>query len=391
MHDGAVESGRAGQGLVRVDGRGRSGTTGQGRRRPVARALALTAVLAAAAALSGCEGCGGSGAATRTMLNVSYDPTREFYRQINERFEVRWNEEHGERVQVRMSHGGSGAQARAVIDGLRADVVTLALSADIDAIAAHGGLVDQGWQARLPYNSAPYYSTLVLLVRRGNPKGIHSWEDLAREGVEVITPNPKTSGVARWNYLALWGDALRRELGPDFVAQLSDPNAAERVDAAHQAAMAFVRAVFANVPVLDTGARAATNTFVQRGLGDVMINWENEILLSAHELDAAGVEMVIPAVSIRAEPVVAWVDRNVERNGTADLARVYLDYLYTPEAQELAARNFFRPSSAEVLSRFSEQFPSVQLFTIDEVFGGWPGANERHFRDGGTFDQIYRP
>lgn len=350
----------------------------------------LLMVLFLLSPLPGCEGCSSDGE-VRSILNVSYDPTREFYRQFNERFAQQWYEEHGERVRVRMSHGGSGAQARAVIDGLNADVVTLALSADIEVIAEQAGLIERGWQDRLPHNSAPYHSTLVMLVRSGNPKNIQSWDDLARPDVEVITPNPKTSGVARWNYLVLWGHALQRELGPNWIQLLSDPGAAEQVEEAERAALEFVRAVFSNVPVLDTGARASTNTFVQRGLGDVMINWENEVLLSSHELDAAGVEMVVPPVSIRAEPVVAWVDANVARHGTEDLARAYLEALYLEEAQELAARSYFRPSSEQVAARFSDQFPQVEMFTIDEVFGGWPPANEAHFRDGGTFDQVYRP
>jgi sulfate transport system substrate-binding protein len=326
----------------------------------------------------------------KTLLNVSYDPTRELYREFNEAFSQYWEAKTGDKVTVRMSHGGSGSQARAVIDGLEADVVTLALAADIDAIAEHGELLPADWQGRLPQNSAPYSSTLAFLVRKGNPKGIHTWDDLAREGVEVITPNPKTSGVARWNYLALWGSVLRRELGPDFATTLQNTPDSAEVQAAQAKAREFVAAVFRNVPVLDTGARGATNTFVQRGIGDVLINWENEILLGSRELDQAGLEMVVPPVSIRAEPTVAWVDKNVAKHGTAELARAYLDFLYSDIGQDLAGRHYYRPVSPEAAKKYADQFPEIELFTIDAVFGGWAKANEAHFNEGATFDQIYQ-
>lgn len=329
-------------------------------------------------------------AQTVEILNVSYDPTRELYREFNEVFARHWREQTGQTVRIRQSHGGSGSQARAVIDGLEADVVTLALAADIDAIAEHAQLLPANWQERLPNNSAPYTSTLALLVRKGNPKNITSWEDLIREDVQVITPNPKTSGVARWNYLAIWGYVLQRELGENFIEKLKNPEDPE-VIAAQNAAREFVRRVYANVPVLDRAARGATNTFVQRRIGDVLINWENEILLSQNELDAAGVEVVIPEVSILAEPTVAVVDRNVDRRGTRAVAQAYLEFLYTPIGQEIAARNYYRPINPEVAARFAHLFPEINLFTIGDVFGGWAEANRVHFRDGGEFDQIYQP
>lgn len=325
------------------------------------------------------------------LLNVSYDPTREMYREFNETFAKYWLAKTGDTVVIRQSHGGSGSQARAVIDGLEADVVTLALAHDIDAIAENAGLLPKEWQTRLPNNSAPYTSTLALLVRKGNPKNIKSWEDLIRSDVKVITPNPKTSGVARWNYLAVWGYVLRRELGPDFVKKLNDPALANEVAAAQNAARNFVTRVFKNVPVLDSGARGATNTFVQRKIGDVLINWENEILLSKNELDTAGVEIVIPEVSILAETVVAIVDKNVDRKGTRQAAQAYLEYLYSPEGQDIAGKNYYRPSSKESYEKYKIQFPKIELFTIGDVFGGWAKANQVHFVDGGEFDRIYNP
>ncbi|HMP72571.1 MAG TPA: sulfate ABC transporter substrate-binding protein [Kiritimatiellia bacterium] len=326
------------------------------------------------------------------LLNVSYDPTRELYREFNEAFAKHWREKTGQRVSIRQSHGGSGSQARAVIDGLEADVVTLALAADIDAIAEHAGLLPADWQPRLPNNSAPYTSTLALLVRKGNPKNITSWEDLIRDDVQVITPNPKTSGVARWNYLAIWGYVLKRELGENYIQKLAHPAAyAEEIEAAQNAAREFITKVYKNVPVLDRAARGATNTFVQRRIGDVLINWENEILLSQNELDAAGVEVVIPEVSILAEPTVAVVDRNVDRRGTRDVAQAYLEFLYSEVGQEIAGRNYYRPSNPEFLAKFIDQFPKIQLFTIGDVFGGWAEANRIHFADGGEFDRIYQP
>lgn len=324
------------------------------------------------------------------LLNVSYDPTRELYREFNAAFSRAWAERTGQSVTVQQSHGGSGSQSRAVIDGLRADVVTLALAYDIDAIAEHAGLLPADWQSRLPHNSAPYTSTLVFLVRRGNPKNIRDWNDLARPDVQVITPNPKTSGVARWNYLAMWGYALRERLGPDFTSRLKDA-ADPEVAAAHVHAQAFVEKIYRNVPVLDRAARAATNTFIQRRVGDVLINWENEILLGANELDREGLEIVVPPVSILAEPVVAVVDRNVERNGTREVAQAYLQFLYSPEGQDIVARNWYRPIDPEVADRYRSRFPRLDLFTISDVFGGWSEANRLHFADGASFDRIYSP
>lgn len=344
------------------------------------------------AALSALLALGGSLSAwAAELLNVSYDPTRELYREFNEAFAKHWKETTGEEVSIQQSHGGSGSQARAVIDGLEADVLTLALAADIDAVVENAKLLPADWQTRLPHNSAPYSSTLAFLVRKGNPKNIKNWDDLAREGVQVITPNPKTSGVARWNYLALWGFVLRQELGEDFAAKLKDPAAAAEVEAAQAKAKTFVASVFKNVPVLDRGARGATNTFIQRQIGDVLINWENEALLGSKELDAAGVELVVPPVAIKAEPTVALVDKNVDKKGTRKVAEAYLEYLYSPVGQDLAGKNFYRPVSEEAQAKYASQFPTLELFTIDEIFGGWAAANKAHFDDGASFDQIYQP
>lgn len=332
-----------------------------------------------------------AGAQEHTLLNVSYDPTRELYQEFNAAFARHYREQTGRRVSVRMSHGGSGSQARAVIDGLDADVVTLALAADINAIVERTGRIPADWQGQFPQNSAPYQSTLAFLVRKGNPKNIRDWSDLVRPDVEVITPNPKTSGVARWNYLAMWGYALRTELGEDFVAKLNDPAHATEVAAAQAKAQAFVAAIYGNVPVLDPAARAATNTFIQRRLGDVLINWENEILLGANEIDEAGLELVVPPVSILAEPVVAVVEANARRKGNLDVARAYLEYLYSDEAQDIIGRNYYRPANPAFLEKYAHQFPALELFTINEVFGGWAKANAAHFADGASFDQIYRP
>ena len=310
--------------------------------------------------------------ADRVLLNVSYDPTREFYQDNNAVFAKHWKDATGETVTFRMSHGGSGKQARSVIDGLPADVVTLALAGDVEALAKRD-IVKSGWQARLPDNSAPYTSTIVFLVRKGNPKNIKDWSDLVRNGIQVITPNPKTSGGARWNYLAAWGYALKQPGGTP------------------QAAKAFVGQIYRNVPVLDTGARAATTTFVQRKIGDVFLSWENEALLAIKELGPGEVDIVVPSLSILAEPSVAVVDANVERNKTRDVAEAYLKFLYEPGSQEIIAKNFFRPRNADVLARHREQFPPVTLFTIDAVFGGWEKAQAEHFADGGIFDQIYQP
>ncbi len=326
-----------------------------------------------------------------TLLNVSYDPTRELYRDFNEAFAKHWKETTGETVEIRQSHGGSGSQTRAVIDGLDADVVTLALAADIEAIVSRTDKIPADWQGKLPHNSAPYQSTLAFLVRKGNPKNIRDWSDLARSDVEVITPNPKTSGVARWNYLAMWGYALRQELGPDFIAKLKDPAQAEAVAAAQTKAADFVAAIYKNVPVLDSAARGATNTFIQRKLGDVLINWENEILLGANEIDEAGLERVVPPVSILAEPVVAVVEGNAKRKGNEKVARAYLEYLYSDIGQDLAGKNYYRPANPEFQKKYAHQFPKLELFTINEVFGGWPSANADHFADGASFDRIYQP
>jgi sulfate transport system substrate-binding protein len=330
-------------------------------------------VLLAAAVLGGC-GTSGRGDATGTpveLLNVSYDPTRELYQAFDAAFVETWRGRTGQTVSIRQSHGGSGSQARAVIDGLQADVVTLALAYDIDAVA-RAGLIAADWQERLPENSAPYTSTIVFLVRSGNPKGIRDWPDLVKAGVSVITPNPKTSGGARWNYLAAWGSALRQPGGND--------------DAARQ----FVTRLFANVPVLDSGARGSTNTFVQRGIGDVLLAWENEAHLALAETGGA-VEIVVPSVSILAEPPVAVVDQVVDKRGTRALAEAYLQFLYTPEGQALAARHHYRPRDPGVAARYAATFAEVELFTIGDVFGGWPTAQAAHFADGGTFDQIYKP
>ncbi len=307
-----------------------------------------------------------------TLLNVSYDPTRELYQDFNAAFSKYWKGKTGVDVVVKQSHGGSGKQARSVIDGLQADVVTLALAYDIDAIAEKAGLLPKNWQSRLPNNSAPYTSTIVFLVRKGNPKHIRDWNDLIRPGVSVITPNPKTSGGARWNYLAAWGYALK-QYG-------NDENKAKD----------FVTRMYRNVPVLDSGARGATTTFVQRGIGDVLLAWENEALLALHELGKDKFDLVAPSLSILAEPPVSVVDKVARHRGTVAVANAYLEYLYSPEGQEVAARNYYRPRLKEVAARYDNQFPHVSLFDIDDVFGGWQKAQKKHFDDGGIFDQIYQ-
>jgi sulfate transport system substrate-binding protein len=304
------------------------------------------------------------------LLNVSYDPTREFYAEYNEAFSKHWNAKTGDSVRVTQSHGGSGKQARSVIDGLRADVVTLALSYDIDAIAKKPALLAPEWQKRLPDNSSPYTSLIVFLVRKGNPKGIRDWSDLVRPRVGVVTANPKTGGGARWNYLAAYGYALKQSGGDE----------AKAVD--------FVKKLYANVPVLDSGARGSTVTFIERGVGDVLITWENEALLAQRESAAAGLERVIPTISILAEPPVTWVDGVVQRKGTAEVAQAYVQHLYSDEGQRLAAKHFYRPRNAKIAAEFSGQFPKVELFTIEAVFGGWTKAQKQHFAEGGTFDVI---
>jgi sulfate transport system substrate-binding protein len=313
-----------------------------------------------------------SALAETSLLNVSYDPTRELYKAYNEAFAKHWKATTGEDVTIESSHGGSGKQARSVIDGLEADVVTLALAYDIDEISAQGGLIDPAWQKRLPDNSTPYTSTIVFLVRKGNPKNIKDWPDLVKNDVQVITPNPKTSGGARWNYLAAWGYALKANNGDEAKAK------------------EFVGQLFKHVPVLDTGARGATTTFVQRGIGDVLIAWENEAMLALKELGKDQFELVVPSVSILAEPPVAVVDKVADKHGTRKVAEAYLEYLYSPEGQEIAAQNYYRPRDPKVAEKYAGSFPKVSLFTIDE-FGGWQKAQKTHFADGGVFDQIYQP
>ncbi len=308
-----------------------------------------------------------------TLLNVSYDPTRELYQDFNASFAKYWKEKTGQVVTINQSHGGSGKQARAVIDGLQADVVTLALAYDIDALYEKAKLVPQNWQTRLPNNSTPYTSTIVFLVRKGNPKGIKDWDDLVRSDVIVVTPNPKTSGGARWNYLAAWGYALKTFNGDEAKAK------------------EFVRRLYKNVPVLDTGARGSTITFVERGIGDVLIAWENEAFLAVNELGKGKFEIVAPPLSILAEPPVSVVDKVVDKRGTRAVAQAYLEYLYTEEGQEIAARNFYRPRLQSIAAKYEGKFPQLKLFTIDEVFGGWQNAQKTHFADGGSFDQIYQP
>jgi sulfate/thiosulfate transport system substrate-binding protein len=308
----------------------------------------------------------------KTLLNVSYDPTRELYVEFNEAFTKEWKAKTGETITIKQSHGGAGKQARAVIDGLEADVVTLALAYDIDEIAERTSKFPKDWQARLPSNSSPYTSTIVFLVRKGNPKGIKDWNDLAKPGIGVITPNPKTSGGARWNYLAAWGYALKNNGGDEAKAK------------------EFVTAIFKNVPVLDTGARGSTNTFVQRNLGDVLLAWENEALLAINELGPDKFEIVIPSLSILAEPPVTVVDENAKKHGTLEAAKAYLEYLYSPVGQKIAAKHYYRPVKSDVVdAKDLERFPKVVTFDINDVFGGWQKAQKAHFADGGSFDQVY--
>jgi sulfate transport system substrate-binding protein len=308
-----------------------------------------------------------------TMLNVSYDPTREFYEEYNKLFQKYWKEKTGQGVVIRQSHGGSGKQARAVIDGLKADVVTLALAYDIDKIAVNSEKLPQDWQTRLPNNSAPYTSTIVFLVRKGNPSHIKDWDDLVRDDVQVITPNPKTSGGARWNYLAAWAYADRKFGGDEGKIK------------------EFISKLFKNVPVLDSGARGSTTTFVQRGIGDVLLAWENEAFLAIRQLGPDKFEIVTPSLSIRAEPPVALVDANASKSGNSDMAKYYLEYLYSEEAQELVARHWYRPVDPKIMAANAGVFPAIEMVQIDKNFGGWKKAQETHFADGGTFDQIYKP
>lgn len=324
------------------------------------------------------------------LLNVSYDPTRELYREFNAAFAEHWKSQTGQTVRIKQSHGGSGKQARAVIDGLQADVVTLALAYDIDAIHEQADLIPADWQSRLPYNSSPYTSTIVFLVRKGNPKGIKDWDDLVKPGIEIITPNPKTSGGARWNYLAGWAYVLQRELGD--LSKLNDPAYAAEVEAAQQKAREYTAELFKRVPVLDSGARGSTNTFVQRGIGDVFLSWENEAFLAINELGPDKFEIVVPSVSILAEPPVTVVDKVVDRKGTREVAQAYLEFLYSPAGQKIAARHYYRPRDlSHADPEDAARFPQVNLITIDEAFGGWLKAQKEHFNDGGIFDAIYKP
>ncbi|EJL45849.1 sulfate transporter subunit [Brevibacillus agri] len=339
-------------------------------------------IVALAIALGGCSaastGTGTSGteaggsAQTVELLNVSYDPTREFYQEVNAEFAQEWKAKTGQSVTIKQSHGGSGKQSRSVIDGLEADVVTLALAYDIDAIAERE-LIPADWQKKLPDNSSPYTSTIVFLVRKGNPKQIKDWDDLVKPGISVITPNPKTSGGARWNYLAAWGYALKKNGGDEAKAQ------------------EFVAALFKNVPVLDSGARGSTTTFVERGIGDVLIAWENEAYLAVNELGKDKFEIVNPSISILAEPPVTVVDKYAEKHKTKEVAEAYLQFLYTKKGQEIAAKHYYRPRSEEVLKAHTPAFPEIEMFTIDELFGGWTKAQQIHFSDQGVFDQLYKP
>ena len=328
---------------------------------PLAAAVASVLTLSAVPAL----------AQQVNLLNVSYDPTRELYVEYNAAFAKHWKAKSGQDVAIKQSHGGSGKQARSIIDGIDADVATLALGGDIDALVTNGGLLKADWQKRLPLNSAPYTSTIVFLVKKGNPKGLKDWDDLIKPGVQVITPNPKTSGGARWNYLAAWEFAKRKNGGSDAKAK------------------EFVGNLFKNVPVLDTGARGSTITFVQRGVGDVLLAWENEAFLALKEFGPDKFEIVAPSLSILAEPSVAVVDKVVDRKGTRAVAEEYLKYLYSDEGQDIAGRNFYRPTSEKAKAKYDKQFPKIALFTIDQAFGGWAKADKAHFADGGSFDQIY--
>ncbi|MEK3889122.1 sulfate ABC transporter substrate-binding protein [Bacillus sp. FSL K6-3431] len=342
------------------------------------QARILLVFTAIAVILTGCGNSEKSGQQTANkkkveLLNVSYDPTRELYEEFNEKFAAQWKEETGVDVTIQQSHGGSGKQGRAVIDGLEADVVTLALAYDIDEVAASRDLIAEDWQTRLVDNSTPYTSTIVFLVRKGNPKEIKDWDDLIKKDISVITPNPKTSGGARWNYLAAWAYA-------DKQFNKDEKKVKE-----------FVRNLYKNVEVLDSGARGSTTTFVERGIGDILLAWENEAFLTLNELGKDEFEIVVPSLSILAEPPVAVVDKIVKKKGTEKVAQAYLEYLYTEQGQEIAAKNYYRPRSEEVLKKYADQFPKINLVTVDDDFGGWKKAQETHFNDGGTFDEIYQP
>ncbi len=340
------------------------------RRLFVIAGLSSAVLLAACSRQSANDQSKAGTAAQVQLLNVSYDPTRELYEAINPKFAAKWKAETGQDVKINMSHGGSGKQARAVIDGLDADVATLALAYDVDSIAAKSKALTPGWQVRLPHNSAPYTSTIVFLVRKGNPKGIKDWGDLVKPGVAVITPNPRTSGGARWNFLAAWAYG-RTQYGSDAAAQ------------------DFVKKLYGNDPVLDSGARGSTTTFVERGIGDVLLAWENEAFLAQKELGEGKVEIVVPSISVLAEPSVAVLDGNAKRHGTEKAAEAYLKYLYTPEAQEIIAQNYYRPTDPAVQAKYASTFPKLNLVTIDGAFGGWQAAQKRFFGDGGVFDAIY--
>lgn len=336
---------------------------------PIFRTLLLPAALVVAASFTEVESADAAGGGT--LLNVSYDPTRELYEEINPLFIQYWSKKTGQIIKINQSHGGAGKQARAVIDGLPADVVTLALAYDIDQIAQRTGKLPADWQLRLPNNSSPYTSTIVFLVRQGNPKQIRDWDDLVKDGVQVITPNPKTSGGARWNYLAAWAFAAEKFGGDEIRIK------------------AFMKKLFLNVPILDTGARGSTTTFVQRRIGDVLLAWENEAFLAINELGKGQLEIVVPSISILAEPPVTVLDANAQKKGLLDAAKAYLEFLYTPEAQLIIGKHYYRPTDPTAVARYAEQFPAVRLVTIDSAFEGWQKAQARHFNDGGTFDEIY--
>ena len=347
------------------------GSFGEFRSMVSLRTFAFASVAALGLSLAGCSDVPSqTDGDTVELLNVSYDPTRELYEEINPLFAAKWKEETGQDVRINMSHGGAGKQARAVIDGLDADVVTLALAYDIDEIAAQTDALSKDWQSRLPNNSSPYTSTIVFLVREGNPKNIRDWDDLVKPGIQVITPNPKTSGGARWNFLAAWAFAKQR-YGGDAQAQ------------------EFVTRLFRNVPVLDSGARGSTTTFSERGIGDVLLAWENEAFLAQKELGEDKFDIVVPSISILAEPPVTVLDGNAARHGTTELAAAYLQFLYTPEAQDVIGRNFYRPTAEAAKANYARQFPQVNLVTIDGEFGGWQAAQQRFFNDGGVFDRIF--
>jgi sulfate/thiosulfate transport system substrate-binding protein len=361
-------------------------TRGLGTVRPSALRLATTLLLTLALLLTS----GASARAELKLLNVSYDPTRELYQDYNAVFQKYWKEKTGQDITIEQSHGGSGSQARAVIDGLPADVVTLALAYDVDEVAKRSGRIPEDWQKLLPHNSSPYTSTMVFLVRKGNPKSIKDWGDVLKPGIQVITPNPKTSGAARWNFLAVWAWALKQQLGT--LQNITDPSRAAELEKAEVAARTAVTQLYKNVPVLDAGARGSTNTFVQRGLGDVLLAWENEAFLAMNEIGEDQVEIVWPPSSILAEPPVAVVEGNASKHDALEAAKAYLEHLYSPEGQKVAARNYYRPIKPEDADpKDIARFPKIDLFTIDEVFGGWDAAQEKFFNDGGVFDEIYVP